>query len=120
MGSVDFRYQYSGHRLSTIRQGIDPTPLFHYNHNARGQVSSRHFEGSDYSLSWNSALRRTGDLMFERRSGGGTTKYARLGGRLIGEIRDGGRLAIYTDVIGCVRQKTHAMGTVVDEDVRAP
>ena len=78
MGYVDFRYQCSGHRLSTIRQGTDPTPLFHYNHNARGQVSSRHFEGSDYSLSWNSALRRTGDLMFERRSGGGTTKYARL------------------------------------------
>jgi RHS repeat-associated protein len=120
MGSVDFRYQYSGHRLSTIQQGTDPTPLFHYNHNARGQVTSRHFEDSDYSLSWDSAHRRTGDLMFERSSGGGTTKYARLGGHLTSEIRDGGRLAIHTDVIGSVRQKTNAMGTVVDEDVRAP
>ena|GEM_PF-6737001 len=27
MGYLDFRYQYSGHRLSTIQQGTDRTPL---------------------------------------------------------------------------------------------
>jgi RHS repeat-associated protein len=158
MGYLDYRYQYIGHRLSTIQQGTDPTPLFGYGHNSRGQVTSRQFEGDSYTLSWDSAHRltrsqnaaatkveqyrydnhghrartqrgsetvwqvysRSGDLMFERSSGGSTLKYARLGGRLIGEIRAGGRLAIHTDVIGSVRQKTNAMGTVVDEDVRAP
>ncbi len=46
--------------------------------------------------------------------------YARLGGRLIGEIENGLRRAIHTDALGSVRQKTDQFGTVWLDDVRAP
>lgn len=63
---------------------------------------------------------QAGDLMWERSSTGSTRKYARLGGRLIGEIENGQRRAIHTDALGSVRQKTDLFGTVVLDDVRAP
>jgi RHS repeat-associated protein len=66
------------------------------------------------------AYTRGGDLLWERSSNGTTRKYARVGGRLIGEAVNGSRLAIHTDVIGSVRQKTNAFGSAVHEDIRAP
>ena len=63
---------------------------------------------------------QAGDLLWETSTNGATRKYARLGGRLIGESVNGGRYAIHTDVIGSVRQKTDVLGTLVHEDVRAP
>jgi RHS repeat-associated protein len=87
-----YRYDAHGHRARTVRGG---ETLY--------QVYSQ-----------------AGDLMWERSSTGTTRKYARLGGRLIGEVENGVRRAIHTDAIGSVRHKTDQFGTQVYEDVRAP
>ncbi len=87
-----YRYDAHGHRARTVRGG---ETLY--------QVYSQ-----------------AGDLMWERSSTGTTRKYARLGGRLIGEIENGVRRAIHTDALGSVRQKTDQFGTVLLDDVRAP
>ncbi|SDE03344.1 RHS repeat-associated core domain-containing protein [Aquimonas voraii] len=87
-----YRYDAHGHRARTVRGGETVYQVY----------------------------TQSGDLLMERTSAGTTRKYARLGGRLIGETVNGARRAIHTDVIGSVRQKTDAFGTIVHEDVRAP
>ncbi len=87
-----YRYDAHGHRMRTVRSGETVYQVY----------------------------TQDGDLLMERTNAGTTRKYARLGGRLIGETVNGARLAIHTDVIGSVRQKTDAFGTLVHEDVRAP
>ena len=87
-----YRYDAHGHRVRTVRGGETVYQVY----------------------------TQAGDLLMERTNTGTTRKYARLGGRLIGETVNGARLAIHTDVIGSVRQKTDAFGTLVHEDVRAP
>ena len=87
-----YRYDAHGHRVRTVRGGETVYQVY----------------------------TQAGDLLWETSSNGATRKYARLGGRLIGESVNGGRYAIHTDVIGSVRQKTDVLGTLVYEDVRAP
>ncbi|SDD91833.1 RHS repeat-associated core domain-containing protein [Aquimonas voraii] len=87
-----YRYDAHGHRVRTVRGGETVYQVY----------------------------TQGGDLLMERTNTGTTRKYARLGGRLIGETVNGARRAIHTDVIGSVRQKTDAFGTLVHEDVRAP
>ena len=87
-----YRYDAHGHRVRTVRGGETVYQVY----------------------------TQAGDLLSETSSNGATRKYARLGGRLIGESVNGGRYAIHTDVIGSVRQKTDVLGTLVYEDVRAP
>jgi RHS repeat-associated protein len=91
-GTESYRYDAHGHRVRTVRGGETV----------------------------HQAYTRGGDLLWERSSNGTTRKYARVGGRLIGEAVNGSRLAIHTDVIGSVRQKTNAFGSAVHEDIRAP
>jgi RHS repeat-associated protein len=87
-----YRYDAHGHRVRTVRGGETVYQVY----------------------------TQGGDLLMERTNTGTTRKYARLGGRLIGETLNGARRAIHTDVIGSVRQKSDAFGTLVHEDVRAP
>lgn len=65
---------------------------------------------------------QSGDLLLESSTSGSVRKYARLGDRLIGETFNGIRYTVQTDVIGSVRQKTDAFGTMLieEESVRAP
>lgn len=87
-----YRYDAHGHRVRTVRGGETVYQVY----------------------------TQGGDLLMERTNAGTTRKYARLGGQLIGETINGARRAIHTDVIGSVRQKSDAFGTLVHEDVRAP
>jgi len=87
----NYRYDAHGHRVRTVRGGETVYQVY-----SQG-----------------------GDLLFER-SGSTTRTYGRIAGRLVGETQNGVRRAIHTDVIGSVRQKTDALGTLVHEDVRAP
>lgn len=87
-----YRYDAHGHRVRTVRGGETLYQIY----------------------------TQGGDLLLESSSNGSIRKYARLGGRLIGETVNGARRAVHTDVIGSVRQKTDAFGTIVHEDVRAP
>lgn len=89
-----YRYDAHGHRVRTVRGGETLYQIY----------------------------TQSGDLLLESSSNGSIRKYARLGGRLIGETVNGARRTVQTDVIGSVRQKTDAFGTMLIEEeiVRAP
>ena len=63
---------------------------------------------------------QSGDLLYSRTNTGTIKRYGYLAGRAIGEYTGTQYAAIHTDIVGTVRSKTNATGTVTVEDVRAP
>lgn len=106
----------SAHRLLNSSNTSTGTTE-HYRYDAHGhRARTQHSNGL---IAWQ-VYSQSGQLLFERNNWGQTTKYGYLAGTLVGEVRNGQRRAVHTDLVGTVRAITDALGTVVLEDVRAP
>lgn len=108
------------HRLLTstriVSGGVGPS-VEHYRYDAHGHRARSVRPNGE--VIWQ-MYSQSGDLLFERSNWGSTRTYGYLAGRLIGEFNNTQQFHIHTDLVGTVRAKTDPLGTVVEEDVRAP